>query len=78
MTAANGAGAGASPYRCPQPHQRRICGVGDEPADPGRAEARGEVSMAAVIGTVVPAALYADLQRLCRDWFYAEEPLVAR
>jgi type III pantothenate kinase len=30
----------------------------------------------AVIGTVVPAALY-HLRRLCRDWFYAE-PLVAR
>ncbi|HTW29793.1 MAG TPA: type III pantothenate kinase [Acetobacteraceae bacterium] len=30
----------------------------------------------AVIGTVVPAALY-DLRRLCRDWF-AVEPLVAR
>ncbi len=31
---------------------------------------------AAVIGTVVPAALY-DLRRLCRDWF-GVEPLVAR
>jgi type III pantothenate kinase len=31
---------------------------------------------AAVIGTVVPAALY-HLRRLCRDWF-ATEPLVAR
>ncbi len=31
---------------------------------------------AAVIGTVVPAALY-DLRRLCRDWFELE-PLVAR
>jgi len=31
---------------------------------------------AAVIGTVVPAALY-HLRRLCRDWF-AVEPLVAR
>lgn len=31
---------------------------------------------AAVIGTVVPAALY-DLRRLCRDWF-SVEPLVAR
>jgi len=31
---------------------------------------------AAVIGTVVPAALY-DLRRLCRDWFEVE-PLVAR
>ena len=30
----------------------------------------------AVIGTVVPAALY-DLRRLCRDWF-GVEPLVAR
>ena len=30
----------------------------------------------AVIGTVVPAALY-HLRRLCRDWFHAE-PLVAR
>lgn len=36
---------------------------------------REEVS-AAVIGTVVPAALY-HLRRLCRDWF-AVEPLVAR
>jgi type III pantothenate kinase len=32
--------------------------------------------MAAVIGTVVPAALY-HLRRLCRDWFYVE-PLIAR
>ncbi|HWA79781.1 MAG TPA: type III pantothenate kinase [Acetobacteraceae bacterium] len=31
---------------------------------------------AAVIGTVVPAALY-HLRRLCRDWF-ATEPLIAR
>ena len=31
---------------------------------------------AAVIGTVVPAALY-HLRRLCRDWFEAE-PLIAR
>ncbi len=31
---------------------------------------------AAVLGTVVPAALY-DLRRLCRDWFEVE-PLVAR
>jgi type III pantothenate kinase len=31
---------------------------------------------AAVIGTVVPAALY-HLRRLCRDWF-AVEPLIAR
>jgi type III pantothenate kinase len=30
----------------------------------------------AVIGTVVPAALY-NLRRLCRDWFHVE-PLVAR
>ena len=30
----------------------------------------------AVIGTVVPAALY-DLRRLCRDWFNVE-PLIAR
>lgn len=36
---------------------------------------REEVS-AAVIGTVVPAALY-HLRRLCRDWFEVE-PLVAR
>ena len=36
---------------------------------------REQVS-AAVIGTVVPAALY-DLRRLCRDWFEVE-PLVAR
>lgn len=36
---------------------------------------RDEVS-AAVIGTVVPAALY-HLRRLCRDWF-AIEPLIAR
>ena len=36
---------------------------------------RDDVS-AAVIGTVVPAALY-DLRRLCRDWF-GVEPLVAR
>jgi len=35
---------------------------------------REQVS-AAVIGTVVPAALY-DLRRLCRDWFEVE-PLVA-
>ena len=34
------------------------------------------MSSAAVIGTVVPAALY-HLRRLCRDWF-AVEPLVAR
>jgi type III pantothenate kinase len=31
---------------------------------------------AAVIGTVVPAALY-HLRRLCRDWFHVE-PLIAR
>ena len=36
---------------------------------------REEVS-AAVIGTVVPAALY-HLRRLCRDWFCVE-PLIAR
>ena len=36
---------------------------------------RGDVD-GAVIGTVVPAALY-HLRRLCRDWF-ATEPLVAR
>jgi type III pantothenate kinase len=36
---------------------------------------RAEIS-AAVIGTVVPAALY-GLRRLCRDWFDVE-PLVAR
>ncbi len=37
---------------------------------------RREQVHAAVIGTVVPAALY-HLRRLCRDWF-AVEPLVAR
>ena len=37
---------------------------------------RREQIDAAVIGTVVPAALY-HLRRLCRDWF-AVEPLVAR
>ena len=37
---------------------------------------RREQVDAAVIGTVVPAALY-HLRRLCRDWF-AVEPLVAR
>ena len=37
---------------------------------------RREQVEAAVIGTVVPAALY-HLRRLCRDWF-AVEPLVAR
>jgi type III pantothenate kinase len=36
---------------------------------------RGDIS-AAVIGTVVPAALY-HLRRMCRDWF-SLEPLVAR
>src|ERR1700689_1915204 len=36
---------------------------------------KDEIS-AAVIGTVVPAALY-HLRRLCRDWF-AVEPLIAR
>ena len=36
---------------------------------------RGEIDRA-VIGTVVPAALY-HLRRLCRDWF-STEPLVAR
>ncbi len=36
----------------------------------------GKAIGAAVIGTVVPAALY-HLRRLCRDWF-AIEPLVAR
>ena len=40
--------------------------VGLKPADIDRA----------VIGTVVPAALY-HLRRLCRDWFHAE-PLIAR
>ena len=37
---------------------------------------RREQVEAAVIGTVVPAALY-HLRRLCRDWF-SVEPLVAR
>lgn len=37
---------------------------------------RREQVDAAVIGTVVPAALY-HLRRLCRDWFHVE-PLVAR
>jgi type III pantothenate kinase len=36
---------------------------------------RGDID-AAVIGTVVPAALY-HLRRLCRDWFEVE-PLIAR
>ncbi len=40
------------------------------------ARLRAEDVSAAVIGTVVPAALY-HLRRLCRDWF-AVEPLVAR
>ena len=35
-----------------------------------------ELVSAAVIGTVVPAALY-HLRRLCRDWFFVE-PLIAR
>ena len=35
-----------------------------------------EMVNGAVIGTVVPAALY-HLRRLCRDWF-SVEPLVAR
>ena len=43
-------------------------------ADPRRAYA--PANHRAVIGTVVPAALY-HLRRLCRDWFDAE-PLVAR
>ena len=37
---------------------------------------RKDAISAAVIGTVVPAALY-HLRRLCRDWF-AVEPLIAR
>jgi type III pantothenate kinase len=37
---------------------------------------RREQVNAAVIGTVVPAALY-HLRRLCRDWFFVE-PLIAR
>jgi type III pantothenate kinase len=37
---------------------------------------RPEEISAAVIGTVVPAALY-HLRRLCRDWFHIE-PLIAR
>ena len=37
---------------------------------------RREAISAAVIGTVVPAALY-HLRRLCRDWFTIE-PLIAR
>ena len=41
-----------------------------------RAGINGQGISAAVIGTVVPAALY-HLRRLCRDWF-AIEPLIAR
>ncbi len=42
----------------------------------GHAGLRREDVQAAVIGTVVPAALY-HLRRLCREWFNVE-PLVAR
>ena len=42
----------------------------------GRAGLRTEDVSGAVLGTVVPAALY-HLRRLCRQWF-AVEPLVAR
>ncbi|HEY2131549.1 MAG TPA: type III pantothenate kinase [Acetobacteraceae bacterium] len=42
----------------------------------GHAGLKREEVSAAVIGTVVPAALY-HLRRLCRDWFDVE-PLVAR
>jgi type III pantothenate kinase len=42
----------------------------------GHAGLKREGVSAAVIGTVVPAALY-HLRRLCRDWFEVE-PLVAR
>jgi type III pantothenate kinase len=42
----------------------------------GLAGLKREQVTAAVIGTVVPAALY-HLRRLCRDWFEVE-PLVAR
>ena len=42
----------------------------------GRAGLKREAVSGAVIGTVVPAALY-HLRRLCRDWF-AIEPLIAR
>lgn len=42
----------------------------------GHSGLRREEVSAAVIGTVVPAALY-HLRRLCRDWFNVE-PLVAR
>lgn len=41
-----------------------------------RAGLRADDVQAAVIGTVVPAALY-HLRRLCREWF-SVEPLVAR
>ncbi|MDQ2803775.1 MAG: type III pantothenate kinase [Pseudomonadota bacterium] len=41
-----------------------------------RAGLKAAMVSAAVIGTVVPAALY-HLRRLCRDWF-AIEPLIAR
>ena len=41
-----------------------------------RAGLKREAVSAAVIGTVVPAALY-HLRRLCRDWFLIE-PLIAR
>jgi type III pantothenate kinase len=40
-----------------------------------KAGLRRDLISAAVIGTVVPAALY-DLRRMCRDWFEVE-PLVA-
>jgi type III pantothenate kinase len=40
-----------------------------------KAGLRRDLISAAVIGTVVPAALY-DLRRMCRDWFDVE-PLVA-
>jgi type III pantothenate kinase len=42
----------------------------------GRAGIKGPQVDAAVIGTVVPAALY-HLRRLCREWFDVE-PLIAR
>ena len=41
-----------------------------------RVDIKPAMISAAVIGTVVPAALY-HLRRLCRDWF-AIEPLIAR
>ncbi|HET6184130.1 MAG TPA: type III pantothenate kinase [Acetobacteraceae bacterium] len=41
-----------------------------------RSAIRPDQVSAAVIGTVVPAALY-HLRRLCRDWFHIE-PLIAR